>query len=59
MGYVEGHNNQAFQQPRSAITAIYLCLGVFPAVLSFMSCLFLWQYDLTGEKLEAQELGIS
>ena len=59
MGYVEGHNSQAFQQPAGAITAIYLCLGVFPAILSFMSCLFLWQYDLTGEKLEAASLHVA
>jgi glycoside/pentoside/hexuronide:cation symporter, GPH family len=59
MGYVEGHSLQSFQQPPGAITAIYLCLGVFPAVLSFMSCLFLWQYDLTAEKLAALEPAIS
>ena len=50
-GYVSSTTGSV-QQPESAIHAIYLCVGVLPAVLAAISCLFLIGYDLSEEKLQ-------
>ena len=50
-GYVSSTTGTV-QQPQSAIYAIYLCVGVLPAILAAVSCLFLIGYDLSEEKLQ-------
>lgn len=52
MGYVAS-GGQVVVQPASAITGIYLCFGVIPAVLITTSCLFVGMYDLDEAKLNA------
>ena len=53
MGYIQS-TGAPVTQPPSAITAIYLCVGVAPLVTSILSCLFLWNYDLSETKLKTQ-----
>jgi len=53
MGYIASTGGQQVVQPQSAITGIYLCFALFPAVLIAFSCVFIARYDLTEEKLEA------
>ena len=50
MGYQSSTTGYA-AQPDSAITAIYLCMGVLPAVMALLSCLFLLPYDLDERKI--------
>ncbi len=57
-GYVSSTTGGAVQ-PESAVQAIYLCVGVLPAMLALASCLFLIGYDLTEEKLNALRLAHS
>lgn len=52
MGYVSSTTG-ATDQPESAITAIYLCVSVLPAVLLFISVLLLTQYNLSEDQVEA------
>ncbi|MDE0155532.1 MAG: glycoside-pentoside-hexuronide (GPH):cation symporter [Gammaproteobacteria bacterium] len=56
MGYQSSTTGYA-QQPDSAIVAIYLCMGVLPAVMVLLSCLFLYFYDL--DELRIREMARS
>lgn len=53
MGYQSSTTGYA-QQPDSAIVAIYICMGVLPAVMVLLSCLFLYFYDL--DELRIREM---
>ncbi len=53
MGYVASTAGQDIVQPPSAITGIYLCFSVIPALLIAASCLFVALYDLDEAKLDA------
>ncbi len=53
MGYVQS-TGTAVEQPASAITALYICIGLAPITGAITSCLFLWNYDLSEEKLKSQ-----
>lgn len=55
MGYVEGTAGAAIAQPASAITAIYISIGVAPPVCLLIACGVLMFYDLDEEKLKAME----
>ena len=55
MGYVEGTAGAAIEQPASAITAIYLCIGVAPPTCWLIACGLLLFYDLDEAKLKATE----
>lgn len=46
----------SIEQPESAIQAIYFCVGVLPAALALLSCLFLIGYDLSEQKLDQLKL---
>jgi Na+/melibiose symporter-like transporter len=51
MGYVAARG-QAVVQPESAITAIYLCTALVPALAMLASCAALTRYDLSEGRLE-------
>lgn len=51
MGYVSGKAGVATEQPESAITAIYLCNSVLPAIFLGLSALAIAYYPLTAAKL--------
>ncbi|MYL00376.1 MAG: MFS transporter [Gammaproteobacteria bacterium] len=51
-GYQEGTEGMQIEQPESAITAIYLCAGLVPAVLYGLSLVFLFKYDLSEDRLK-------
>ena len=53
MGYISSKGAQDIVQPDSAITAIYICVGVIPATMGIFGLLFLSAYDLTEEKLKS------
>ena len=53
MGYVSGTAGAAIAQPATAITAIYLTIGVAPVVCLFAAVGLLSFYDLDEEKLKA------
>ncbi len=53
MGYVEGTQGAAIEQPASAITAIYIAMGIAPAACMFVAVVFLFFYDLDEEKLKS------
>ena len=53
MGYVSGTGGTAIEQPASAITAIYLCIGVAPGVCLSAAIAMLFFYDLDEAKLKA------
>ncbi|MEQ8735073.1 MAG: MFS transporter [Rhodospirillaceae bacterium] len=53
MGYVSGTAGAAIEQPASAITAIYLTIGVAPGVCLMAAVGLLFFYDLDEEKLKA------
>ena len=53
MGYVSGTGGAAIEQPASAITAIYLCIGVAPGVCLSAAIAMLFFYDLDEAKLKA------
>lgn len=55
MGYIASSGGTDVVQPPSAITGIYLCFGVIPAVLIVISSAFMTLYDLNQEKLETTE----
>ena len=55
MGYVEGTQGAAIEQPASAITAIYLAMGVAPPTCMLIAVFFLVFYDLDEEKLKSIE----
>jgi Na+/melibiose symporter-like transporter len=50
MGYVAARG-QVVEQPASAITGIYLCTALLPAVAMLASCLALARYDLSQDTL--------
>lgn len=54
-GYVKASGNVAVTQPDSAISAIYFLASVGPMILLVLSCIALGFYDLSEEKLAAQE----
>jgi glycoside/pentoside/hexuronide:cation symporter, GPH family len=51
-GYIQSQG-VAVQQPQSAIDAIYLIMGLLPALISFFGIVALLFYRLTEEKLKA------
>lgn len=51
-GYVSSTTGGAVQ-PQEAISAIYFCVGILPAVLAAFSCVFLIGYDLDEARLTA------
>ena len=53
MGYVAGTAGAAIEQPASAITAIYICVGIAPPICLVVACGFLLVYDLDEAKLKA------
>lgn len=53
MGYVAGTRGVAIEQPASAITAIYIAVGVVPPICLLIACGFLFFYKLDEEKLKA------
>jgi GPH family glycoside/pentoside/hexuronide:cation symporter len=58
MGYVQSTGRDVAQPP-SAITALYICIGVAPLAGAVMSCLFLWNYDLSESRLKSQQAVVS
>ena len=52
-GYQSGIEGMQIEQPDSAITAIYIGAGLAPALLYGLSLVFLFNYDLSEEKLKA------
>ncbi len=59
MGYVSGTRGAAIEQPESAITAIYLTIGVAPGVCLMLAVGMLFFYKLDEEKLKATTLETS
>ena len=55
MGYQSSTTGYA-QQPDSAIVAIYLCMGVLPAIMVLLSCVFLFFYDLDEPRIREMAL---
>jgi GPH family glycoside/pentoside/hexuronide:cation symporter len=50
-GYISSTSGEV-EQPASAIEAIYFCVGVLPAILAALSCVFLYRYPLTEAYLK-------
>ena len=50
-GYQAGTGGMQVEQPASAITAIYVGAGLAPAAMYGLSLVFLFNYDLSEEKL--------
>ena len=51
MGYQSSTTGYA-EQPDSALVAIYLCMGVLPAVMALLSYIFLLPYNLDERKIK-------
>lgn len=56
MGYVSGTQGMAIEQPESAITAIYIAIGVAPGVCLLGAISLIKFYKLDEEKLKATTL---
>ena len=54
-GYVAS-KGVAVEQPESAISAIYLCIGLFPIIVDIMGILLLTRFNLSEEKLATMRL---
>ena len=54
-GYISSTTGDV-QQPAEAIKAIYFCVGVLPAVLAALSCLFLYRYPLSEARLREMRI---
>ena len=52
-GYQAGTEGMQIEQPQSAIIAIYIGAGLTPAALYGLSLVFLFQYDLSEDRLKA------
>lgn len=50
-GYIASTEAEVVVQPESAITGIYICLAVLPAVTALISAIAMIWYDLSEEKL--------
>jgi len=50
-GYISSTSGSV-EQPSSAINAIYFCVGVLPAILATLSCVFLIGYELSEQRLQ-------
>lgn len=55
-GYIQGSGNAAVVQPRSAIEAIYMLASTFPMMLLLGSCVALWFYSLSEQRLASAPL---
>jgi GPH family glycoside/pentoside/hexuronide:cation symporter len=58
-GYIATTEGVAVVQPPSAITGIYICLAVLPAITAVISAIAMFWYDLSEEKLKNTTLEIS
>jgi GPH family glycoside/pentoside/hexuronide:cation symporter len=54
-GYVKATGGTAVTQPESAISAIYFLASFAPLILLALSCIALFYYDLSEEKLAGRE----
>lgn len=52
MGFIQARGDTVVQQPPSAELAMWLGISAVPVVTSLLSCLAIWRYDLSPEKLE-------
>ncbi len=50
-GYIQGTGNTAAVQPQSAIKAIYMLASTLPMLLLLASCVALWFYSLSEQRL--------
>jgi GPH family glycoside/pentoside/hexuronide:cation symporter len=57
-GYIATTEGVAVVQPASAITGIYICLAVLPAITAIISAIAMFWYDLSEEKLKNTTLEI-
>jgi Na+/melibiose symporter-like transporter len=55
MGYIQSAGGNV-EQPASALTAVYICIGVIPVTAMVLSCIFLWNYDLSETRLKTQQV---
>ncbi|MEH6548850.1 MAG: MFS transporter [Pseudomonadales bacterium] len=55
-GYIASTESETVVQPASAITGIYICLAVLPAVTALLSAIAMIWYDLSEEKLKSTTL---
>ncbi|MDV3456103.1 glycoside-pentoside-hexuronide (GPH):cation symporter [Sphingomonas sp. HF-S4] len=54
-GYVRATGAAGVTQPQSAVNAIYFLASFAPMILLALSCVALWYYDLSEEKLRGEE----
>ena len=55
-GYISSTEAETVVQPDSAITGIFICLAVLPAVTALLSAVMLIWYDLSEDKLSKTSL---